>query len=84
MNDARYDQLNKKYQDLLAENRYLKARVEKLESEPHSLESDPKALQAQELSSKETCEDETGIRTETGLMETGSTYGKAVDTHDSA
>ena len=79
MNNSGYDELNKKYQDLLEENRYLKARIKKLEAEHHSLESHPKAFQDQELSFKDTCEDEPDNRTEKGLMETGSIFGRAVN-----
>lgn len=56
MNNSGYDELNKKYQDLLEENKYLKARIEKLEAEPHSLESDPKAFQDQKKEEKGTGE----------------------------
>lgn len=55
MNDFKYDELNKKYQDLLEENRYLKAKIKELEAESNVFESYLKTFQTQELLFKETC-----------------------------
>ena len=49
MNDFKYDELNKKYQDLLEENRYLKAKIKELEAESNVFESHLKTFQTQEL-----------------------------------
>ena len=84
MNSTGYDELKKKYQDLLAENRSLKARIGHLEAIPHSAESNPRVSQTQELSFRETHESPPpDDRTERGLMEAGSAYGKAVNKHSS-
>ena len=79
MNNFKYDELYKKYQNLLEENRCLKAKIEKLETESDVFKPHPKIFPIQELLFQEPSEIDPDNRFKEGLIENNSIRGKAIN-----
>ncbi len=79
MNTLEYDELYRKYKDLLEENRCLKAKIEGLEAAPSFIQSNPETSQTQILSLRETDKINLDNRLEEERIGTNSNYEKTVD-----
>jgi superfamily II DNA or RNA helicase len=79
MNNLKYDELYKKYLNLLEENRCLKAKIKEFEAESNVFESHPKTFQTQNSLFEETWETEPDKLPKEGVIETDSFCGKSVN-----